>query len=88
MSFGVQMSPHLSSCCHIAGFFPLKGFTLGYMYGITLSSVLTAKYELPANFFTARQVTVNQDDNVLVCMPSANYWVNHSFSLQGKNAIN
>lgn len=30
----------------------------------------------------ARRITVNQDDNVLVCMPSANYWVNHSFSAQ------
>lgn len=133
---------------------PLKRFWVYVQeYGITLSSVLTAKHDSTANFWPeiklqendkktnkqsarllanwcswcfrwreqsysiiwlwemvlrpclprfaslqllqpsypskARGVTVNQDDNVLVCMPSANYWVNHSFSARGKkNAIN
>lgn len=137
---------------------PLKGFVVYIQpYGVTLSSVLTAKHDPTANFwpeikplqndrrqtsslrgyyqtgahrtldegnkviffssspsiiwlwemvfrpfllhFTslqhlqpsypskARRVTVNQDDNVLVCMPSANYWVNHSFSAHGEKKM-
>lgn len=160
-SFGAQVPPHLlSSCWHTGGgeLLPLKGFVVYIQpYGITLSSVLTAKHDSTANFwpeikplqndrrqtsslrgyyqtgaprtldegnkviffssspsiiwlwemvfrpfllhFTslqhlqpsypskARRVTVNQDDNVLVCMPSANYWVNHSFSAHGEKKM-
>lgn len=52
-SFGAQVSPHLlSSCWHIGGLLPLKGFWVYVQtYGITLSSVLTAKHDSTANFW-------------------------------------
>lgn len=53
-SFGEQVSPHLlSSCWHREkGGLPLKRLWVYVQeYGITLSSVLTAKHDSTANFW-------------------------------------
>lgn len=61
-SFGAQVSPHLvSSCWHIGSFYLSKDpWVYVQAYGITLSSVLTAKHDSTANFWP--EIKLQQND--------------------------